>query len=331
MFKTLLLLIVLALFLEAKTISRTQVIMGTFITISTDEQNKNYIEEAFNIVKAVDLSLSSYNPEATIYKLNRDLFQAGLDKYSYEALQLSQKYYENTDGYFDISVGSITKKLYKFGEDERVPTSNELSNAVVKLKGLHVEKDKAYMEPGMQIDLGGMGKGFAVDKVSEFFRGKGIKNTIISASGDIRCLSTCTLNIQDPFTDKNLARFETVSDDLGITTSGNYNRYVKSVKNNHLIDPKQKKPQNKFVSITLIGDINSADLDAYATASSVMPTKNAYKFLDRIGVGYIVVESDKNLVVSRNISKFTKDLVVNNTMKNKPRYIEYKPQENKKR
>ncbi|WP_229855077.1 FAD:protein FMN transferase [Candidatus Sulfurimonas marisnigri] len=316
MSKIVLLFFVLVLSLEAKTISRTQIIMSTFVTVSVEEENKNYIEDAFNIIKDVDNSISSYNPNSIIYQLNKNLFKIGLDKYSYEALTLSQRYYKRTDGYFDITIGSVTKKLYKFGEEQRVPTSKELSGAIVKIQGLHVEKEKACMEYGMQVDLGGMGKGFAVDKVAEYFRNKDVVNATIRASGDIRCLSTCMLHVQDPFSEGHLLSFETSKNDLGITTSGNYNRYVGTTKNNHLINPKLKAPQTKFISITLIGSMPSADLDAYATAASVMPTKKGYEFLNSLGVGYIVMQCDKKIIISENISKFTKNLLVNNAVKN---------------
>ena len=95
---------------------------------------------------------------------------------------------------------------------------------------------------------------------------------------------------------------------MGITTSGIYNRFVASTKNNHLINPKLKKSQTKFVSITLIGELNSSELDAYATASSVMPLKKAYEFLDSLEIAYIVLQSDGELKISSNISKYTTDL-----------------------
>lgn len=317
MFRNLLLFFVLALSLEAKTISRTQVIMSTFITITVDEKDKNYIEDGFNIIKDIDMSLSSYNQKAKIFLLNKNR-HVELDEYSLEALDLSKKYYINSDGYFDITIGSITKDLYRFGEDERLATTQELRDAKVSFRGLHVQNKIASLDTGIKVDLGGMGKGFAVDKVARCFKEKNVKDAIISASGDIRCLSTCSIDVQDPFSDGLLLSFETTKKDLGITTSGNYNRYVASTKNNHLIDPKLKQSQTKFISITLIGDMSNSDLDAYATASSVMPIKKAYEFLESIGVGYIVLQSDKNLVVSKNISEYTVNLLVNNTVKKQP-------------
>lgn len=292
--------------------------MSTFVTITVDERDADLITEGFDIIKEVEKSLSSYDPDAKIYRLNKNR-RAELDGFSYEALLLSKKYYAATDGYFDITIGSITKDLYRFGEDERVASLAELAGANVSFGALRFNEGEAFLEEGAKVDLGGMGKGFGVDKAAEFFRSKDAKSVLIAASGDIRCLSLCRIEVQSPFKEDDvLLSFETIKDDLGITTSGNYNRYIISTKNNHLIDPKAKKPQSLFVSITLVSDISSSDLDAYATAASVMPMKKAYEFLDALGVGYIVMQSDGELVIGKNISEYTKNLLIRDTLKKQP-------------
>ncbi|MDO9265713.1 MAG: FAD:protein FMN transferase [Sulfurimonas sp.] len=295
--------------------------MSTFITISVDEKNANLITDGFDIIKNIEMSLSSYNPKARIYLLNKNL-HVEVDDNVYESLSLCKKYYAATDGYFDITVGSITKDLYGFGESERVATPLELQDAKVDIDGLRFNEKEAFIDKGIKVDLGGMGKGFAVDKVADYYKSKGVNSAVISASGDIRCLSVCKMDVQDPFVeDGSLLSFETTKDDLGITTSGNYNRYVESTKNNHLIDPKAKKPQTSFISITLIGELSSSDLDAYATAASVMPTKKTYEFLDALEVGYIIMQSDEEIVISKNIAKYAKNLTVSDTLKKQPRDI----------
>lgn len=300
--------------INAQMLHRTKVEMGTFITISVDEKNKKYIEDGFRIVKDVDLSLSSYNKNALVYKLNRDK-KISLDDYLYEALSLSQKYYKKSDGYFDITVGTITKDLYRFGQKERVPTPQELQSAKVDFKGLIFDTKEASLAKGVKIDLGGMGKGFTVDKIAEHYRANNLKKALISASGDIRCLDVCSVEVDNPFDDGFIVSFKTAKRDLGISTSGNYNRYVVAIKNNHLINPKSKTSQDKFISITLIAEMPNSDLDAYATASSVMPIKKAYEFLNILDVGYIILKSDKELVLSDNLSKYTRGLIIHYTAK----------------
>ncbi|MBU0720251.1 FAD:protein FMN transferase [bacterium] len=284
-----------------------KVAMGTFISISIDESKAELLEPGFEIIKDIELSLSSYDSNAQIFKLNNTK-KSFIDNYTYEALKLSEKYYVQTGGYFDITVGSITKDLYRFGEDERIPSSKELYNATINFKGLFFNTQEAYIDDNIKLDLGGMGKGYAVDKVVEYFKSKHTKKAIVSASGDIRCLDRCHIDIQSPYSESFLASFDTLKYETGITTSGNYKRYVKSTKNNHLINPKRKKPAQNFLSITLVSTISNSDLDAYATAVSVMPKEKAYSFLDSINVAYILLESNNKLIVSKNINRFVENL-----------------------
>ena len=284
-------------------VSRTKVQMGTFITISSTKKNLKYIEDGFKIMKRVENSLSSFDKEALVYKLNRDK-EVLVDSYLYESLQLSRKYYQMSEGYFDITIGSLTKDLYQFGLQERVPTTEEIQRAKVDFEGLYFNKVRAKLLENIKIDLGGMGKGYGVDKVAEYFRTKSIQKLTIAASGDIRCLDVCDIDVRDPFSDGTLLSFRTLNKDMGITTSGNYNRYSKTVENNHLINPKLKKPQDKFVSITLISAMSNSDLDAYATTASVMPVTKAYQFLDSLNLAYFVVQNNGLMKYSSNFDKY---------------------------
>ena len=306
--------LLLALSLEAQTISRTKVGMGTFITLSLEQSDKRYFNKAFEIFRDVELSLSSYNPKTPIYRLNRDK-KVKLDAYSYEALRLAERYYKESDAYFDITVGSITKDIYRFGEEEHIATREELHESQVGFSALEFSKESARLQEGVKVDLGGMGKGFGVDKVAEFFRANAVHNAVISASGDIHCLNRCFIEVQNPFGEMFFASFKTISSDMGVSTSGNYNRYVGSKEHNHLIDPKAKASQERFISITLISQLPNSDLDAYATAASVMPREKAYKFLDSKKLAYIVMQSDKELRVSANINYYAEDLLINYAVK----------------
>jgi len=276
--------------------------MGTFVTIKVDEKDKKVLEEAFSIFQTVENALSSYSSNSPIYRLNRDK-KAILFQDTYEALELSKRYYKETEGYFNIAIGAISKDLYRFGEAQRIPSPYELEHSVVCFEGLHYNKVSAYIESKIKIDLGGMGKGFGVDKVAAMLREKSIGATI-AASGDIRCLEICRIEIQDPFQEGSFVVFRTKQADMGVSTSGNYNRFVETPKHNHLINPKTKHSQHNFISITLIGNIPNADLDAYATAVSVMPKQKAYAFLVAREIAYIIIESDLRVVVSSNLQEF---------------------------
>jgi len=294
----------MASLLEAQMLTRTKVAMSTYVSISLDASKKREFAPAFSIVKAVDSSLSSYKKNSPIFQLNRDK-KVKLDAYSLEALRLAERYYKRTDGYFNVAIGSITKELYHFGEDERLPDAEALKRSDVNIAALHIKNGIATIAKSMKIDLGGMGKGFCVDKVSAYLRKQGIKKAKVAASGDIRCLSKCRIDVQNPFGEKPLYSFTTKEADMGISTSGNYNRYVGTSKENHLINPKQKHPQREFVSITLISKLPNSDLDAYATAASVMPKAKALEFLETLNAAYILLTIQGELLISKNITAFS--------------------------
>ncbi|MGB6019388.1 MAG: FAD:protein FMN transferase, partial [Sulfurimonadaceae bacterium] len=264
-------------------------------------------QKSFEILRSVERSLSSYGPQADIYRLNHER-SSMISPYTYEALLLSKRYYQESDGYFDITVGSITKELYRFGEETRIASKRELKNAKVDFKGLHFDTEKAWLDKGTIIDLGGMGKGFGVDKVALYLKEQNITEGKVALSGDIRCLDICKMAIQNPFGEGNMAEFITKQPNTAISTSGNYRRFVESKRDNHLIDPKQKESQQLFASITLLSHGTNSDIDAYATAASVMPLEKAITFLDGLNVGYVLITNSGERYINDNIERFTENL-----------------------
>jgi len=302
------LLLCLSLLLRAEDgmLKRSKVLMGTFASLSIGKSHKNLIKPTFNIIQNVENSLSSYKKSSIIFKLNKNK-KASLDAYSYEALKESLVYYRQTNGYFDIAIGQITKDLYRFGAKERIVSNKELKNSSSSISQLVFNKNKAIIKGNIKIDLGGMGKGFGIDKAMSFLQNNGVKKALLALSGDIRCIGRCKIAVNNPLDIKQpLATF--TMNNSGVSTSGNYNRYVQSKKYNHLINPKTKESEQKFISVTLVSKLPSATLDAYATAVSVMPTKKTYAFLDSQPLGYIILQMDKKLIISKNITKYITDL-----------------------
>lgn len=290
-------------------VTRTQVLMGTYVSISLPQEHMDVVPLAFARLKEVEMALSSYDPHAEIYRLNHDK-EYFISSDTYEALSLCAHYYKKTKGYFDITIGSITKGVFHFGGEEVVPNVADLLDATVSFKGLHFYDQGAWLDEGIVLDLGGMGKGFGVDKAIEVLKEQGVKEGIVSLSGDIRCLHKCQMAIQHPFHEGLLASFTMAQENTGISTSGNYRRYVKDKKYNHLINPKTHRSQKTFASITLISEVlSNSDLDAYSTAASVMPRAEAFTFLNALpAVGYLIVTNDKKLYKNRLFDVLTQGL-----------------------
>ncbi len=290
-------------------VKRTQVLMGTYVSITAHKDEQQQVQRAFDRLHQVEMALSSYDPKAEIYRLNKN-GEVDISRDTYEALRLSQGYYERSEGYFDVTVGSITRGLFHFGEEERVPSIQERQKVRLGMEGLRLVEGHAAIDQGIRIDLGGMGKGFGVDKARLSLQG--LKKGVIALSGDIFCFHRCEMGIQDPFGEGELAHFTMRYPHTGISTSGTYRRYVGTSENNHLINPKTRTSQKNFVSITLISrTMSNADLDAYATAASVMPRAKAFSFLRSFeGLGYFVMDEKGRLYRNGRFDALVSGLVL---------------------
>ena len=298
----LLIFLLLSLVLNAKDIKRQQVLMGTFASITLDEKNKEELQKGFKLLKKIENSLSSYKSlssskkESLLYRLNQNK-DINADRYLLEALKQSLFYYKETNGYFDITIGSVTKKLYHFGEDEALPSQIFLSKAKIDIKSIQIDEKNIKIDENTTLDLGGMGKGFAIDKVAEYYKEQNISHGVIALSGDIRLLHPTTVYINSPFSNEPFAKLLTLHPNTSVSTSGTYRRYVKNKKYHHLINPKTKEQGKSFVSITLVTKQDNSLIDAMATAIGVMPEKEALHFLlNHPHIAYILVRPNGNVL-----------------------------------
>ena len=278
-------------------LSRTRSLMGTYVTISLPEKQNKDISVCFDLVQKLEDSLSSYDPDAALAKLNKTHI-VPYDTYLSEAIKFSKQYYKDTDGYFDITIGSISKELYHFGEEKTYSPSEEaLQKAVLNIDGIHLSEHNISTEQHIVVDLGGMGKGYTVDKVAAYLKEQNITEGIIALSGDIQCLNRCEVYLQSPFSDETFARINTLHPHTSISTSGTYRRYATKKSEHHLINPKTATQGKAFVSVSLFTQADNSKIDAYATAVSVMPKKEAFAFLKkREEIGYVLVEADGNII-----------------------------------
>ncbi len=287
-------------------IRRTRSLMGTFATISLPQDNNSQVSSSFDLIQNIEDSLSTYDPNATLSKLNKN-HQVEYDPFLAESIELSKDYYLDTDGFFDITIGSISKKLYHFGEEKTYsPSKGELINAHLNIDGIHINKQTIQSDENIVIDLGGMGKGYAVDKVVSHLQEQNISKGIIALSGDIQCLNTCDIYLQSPYSTQTFTKITSKNSYLSISTSGTYRRYATTPQEHHLINPKTAMQGRDFISVSLFTTANNSKIDAYATAISVMPKEKAIEFLKRMDdIGFIIVDSQAKILYG-NLDKLVK-------------------------
>lgn len=277
--------------------TRTQVLMGTYVSITLHKTDYDTLTRSFERIKEIEASLSTYDPNASLFLLNKT-HCIPYDAYLAEALTLSNAYYEQTDGYFDITIGAISKELYHFGEEKTYsPSLKELQDAHLNIHGIHIDSRYITTDENITVDLGGMGKGYGADKIAQFLDEHNITKGIIALSGDIRCLDRCEVYLQSPYSEQTFARIKSKNPQLSISTSGTYRRFANTKEEHHLINPKTALQGREFVSVSLFTTADNAKIDAYATALSVMPREEALAFLkQQKDIGFVIVDKEGKIL-----------------------------------
>jgi FAD:protein FMN transferase len=278
---------------------RTQAHMGTLISVNVADDRVS--DDVFLLFADLDNRLSTYKSDSEISRLNRNL-DLNVSEVTRNVLVRSMEMYRISDGAFDITVGSFTHGAYRFGyESEHLPSKSELKKAehFVGSNRIDIEDASVRILPGTVIDLGGIGKGYAVDLAMETLIKKGVDRAVIAASGDIGCLGECAIEIQDPFHPKgHIATLFSTLNRFAVSTSGNYERYIKNKTHNHLIDPKTGQSQQRYASITLIDTQDNTRLDALATAVSIMEEQKAIEMLKKLNIAYVLIRTDGTILKS---------------------------------
>ena len=279
---------------------RMQVHMGTFIAVSTEQAENS--DEVFSLFSELDHKLSTYKNDSEISRLNRgEKFE--VSEQTLEILTRSLQMHHRSEGAFDITVGAWSHQGYRFGYENEREISEDERERLGRLRGIeriHIDGGIVSLEEGTTLDLGGIAKGYAVDLSILRLLERGAGDSVVAASGDIGCIGPCLVQIQNPFVPEgSIGTIRSTLPRLAVSTSGNYERYIRTKENNHLLDPKTGRPQQVYASITLIDDQDNTRLDALATAVSVMDEDQAISMLEREGIAYLLIRNDQNCIHSK--------------------------------
>ena len=248
-------------------------------------QNKTLDSEFMKLLEEFDLSLSTYNPESIISRINSNEEEVELDVYFRTVFNRAQKISHNTEGAFDITVAPLVN-AYGFGFTEKeveIVTDTRIEDLLsitgyekIRIKGDKIIKD----DPRLMLDVSAIAKGYSVDVVSMFLEDKNVKNYLIEIGGELRCKGMNSkgvlwkIGVDKPIENMLGREIQVVLSltDVSMATSGNYRQFYEldKVKYSHTIDPKTGRPvtHNLLSATVLASDCMSAD--AYATAFMVM-------------------------------------------------------------
>jgi len=305
---------------ESVPMERVQLQMGTYGRVLIYDGSNEDIDASFAKIKELDNLLSDYNPDSEISEINNNagVSPVKVDPQVIEILEIAKNVASRTDGVFDPTIGALTIGVYRFGRAQYTdPSVGDIAKAksLVNYRELVIEDDSVYLrKKGMMIDLGGIGKGYAVQNAVNVLKERGVRSGVVSLSGDFKVFGhQAEIAIQDPDGQGAVATFTTGRSDLAISTSGSYERSVnlKGKIYHHLIVPKSGKPGDDFLSLTVVMQGSSTLADAYATALFVMGRNKALEFLDTHGeIGVFIVFPDKKSYYNKTFTSLVSDLKI---------------------
>ncbi len=275
-------------------------------------ENKGYgdlTQQIDSVLHQFDLSLSTYIPESIISRINANQPEIEPDDKLLVVLNEAKEVYEETDGYFDITVGPIVNAL-GFGPGGQVEFDSIIIDSLLQFVGMkmiQVRDNKVVKEKKeIILDVNAIAQGYSVDVVAEYLEDMGIKNYLVEIGGEIKARGknengeVWRIGLDKPVENNNVPGADLYTrlylKNRSLATSGNYRKYYEKdgVKYTHSINPKTGYPVSQnLLSVTIFAD-KCITADAYATACMVMGLKKSVdliKSIDDIS-GYLIYNDD---------------------------------------
>jgi len=236
-------------------------------------------DAAFDEVSRLDAMLSNYRPSSEWSEVNRHASEAPV-KVSPELFQLLSaclEYSRASEGAFDISVGPLMKLWGFYKGFGRLPQPAEVTAAIGKIGYRHIHLDAAastvsFDRPGVELDPGGIGKGYAVDRMVDVLRQRGILIALVAGSdssiygmgappGEPR---GWRVNIKDPRTPR-LTAAEVYLKDMSLSTSGTAEKFFRAEGRTyaHIMDPRTGYPAQGALAVSILSP-RTIDSEAWA-------------------------------------------------------------------
>jgi thiamine biosynthesis lipoprotein len=269
---------------HAEWVGDSRSLMGTEISVQLWHDDRDAGEEAVEAVfiemVRINELMSTYIDESRISLINREAadhpMPAGDELY--ELIVRSLDISILTRGAFDITYDSVGQH-YDFRRRQR-PDAETVEQELDRINYRFVQTDDAnktihFLRPGVRINLGGIAKGYAVERGASILRDLGIRHAIVTAGGDSRLLGDrrgqpWVVGVRDPRKEGEVA-IRIPLENEAISTSGDYERYFEEdgTRYHHILQPATGEPANGVHSATIVGP-DAVITDALSTSVFVM-------------------------------------------------------------
>ena len=288
----------------------TEALMGTRITVRLwhDDASEGdaAVAAAIAEISRIEQLMSTYIADSRISAINREAHEApvyaGDELYGLvaTALRLSAL----TGGAFDITYDSVGRH-YDFRASVK-PDETVIATELPRIDYRHVLLDEdrqtiSFARPGVRINLGGIAKGYAVERATEILRSRGVEHASVSAGGDSRLLGDrrgqpWVVGIQDP-RDRSRVAVRLPLLDEAVSTSGDYERFFieDGERFHHIISPKSGKPSRGVQSATVVGP-DGVMTDALSTSVFILGPAAGIRLIESLeGYEAVVIDADRRM------------------------------------
>lgn len=298
---------------HAEWLGDTRAMMGTEVSVhlwhDDAEEGKSIVEEIFAEVARIEGLMSTYVESSEISEINRSAADGPvatgdeLINLILRSLDISML----TRGAFDITYDSVGRH-YDF-RDRRRPDAATIQKELARIDYRLIEVNRLegtvrFLAPGVRINLGGIAKGYTVERAVILLRSRGIRHAIVTAGGDSRLLGDrrgqpFMVGIRDPRNDDEVAVTIPLEDEA-ISTSGDYERYFEEdgTRYHHIIEPATGEPASGVRSATIVGP-DAVLTDALSTSVFVLGVDEGLRLIATLpDYEGVVIDAESRLFYS---------------------------------
>lgn len=291
--------------------------LGTQAYIELWTEDSKQAEQLINDVQAeferINQLMSPYIASSELSLLNREAAKKPVQVSAemYQLLQRARQISQQSNGAFDITFASVG--FYYDYRNHKKPDETVLQTArqYVNYQSVELLKNNTvrFAQPGVKIDLGGIAKGYAVERSIALLAQHGISNALLTAGGDTRLLGDkrgkpWLVAIKHPRQDDKYAA-QLPLENSAISTSGDYERYFieDGVRYHHILDPKTGQSSTGLLSVTVTG-ADTTQTDALSTTLFVLGLKQGMALIEQIdGYDAIFITAERQMHFSSGLSQ----------------------------
>lgn len=274
------------------------------------QADESLLEEALSLCPVFERLMSRFIEGSDVWNLNHaEGLPVQVSEHTLEVLKCADALSSASEGAFNIAIGAASK-LWRFTDAEPViPTSEQLEKAIFELRNFSIRfKDAGVIIPaGATIDLGGVAKGYACDRVADQLRERGVTNGILNFGGNVVTIGThpegrpWKVGLQTPNAKRNESTFAAVeSVDSAVVTSGIYERCFtrNGTIYHHILDPRTGRPASTDIVSATVLSSDSMLADALATAILVLGSSLGLQLAKDYGVQTALLTTNNQLTYS---------------------------------